>query len=87
MKRLLAAVFAFVVFCSFCAGQQKVLKNADIVRMVKSGLGADVILPRHRNPPQGDGGPNHWEIWLRDPDGYTVVLASPDGSAEGNWKP
>jgi hypothetical protein len=41
----------------------------------------------HRNPPAGDGGPNHWEIWLRDPDGYTVVLASPDGSADGNWKP
>src|SRR4051794_19727535 len=41
----------------------------------------EVVLPRHRNPPNGDGGPNHWEIWLRDPDGYTVVLASPDGSA------
>jgi hypothetical protein len=37
--------------------------------------------PRHRNPPAGDGGPNHWECWLRDPDGCTVVLASPDGSA------
>ena len=22
-----------------------------------------------------------------DPDGYTVVLASPDGSADGNWRP
>ena len=42
---------------------------------------ADVIMPKHRNPPSGDGGPNHWECWLRDPDGYTVVLASPDGSA------
>ena len=48
---------------------------------------AELVLPRHRNPPDGDGGPNHWEIWLRDPDGYTVVLASPDGSADGNWKP
>jgi hypothetical protein len=38
-------------------------------------------MPKHRNPPSGDGGPNHWECWLRDPDGYTVVLASPDGSA------
>ena len=44
-------------------------------------LNADVVLPRHRNPPDGKGGPNHWELWLRDPDGYTVVLASPDGSA------
>jgi catechol 2,3-dioxygenase-like lactoylglutathione lyase family enzyme len=44
-------------------------------------LKADVVLPRHRNPPDGRGGPNHWELWLRDPDGYTVVLASPDGSA------
>ena len=41
----------------------------------------EVVLPRHRNPPAGGGGPNHWELWLRDPDGYTVVLASPDGSA------
>lgn len=48
---------------------------------------AEVVLPRHRNPPTGDGGPNHWECWLRDLDGYTVVLASPDGSADGNWKP
>ncbi|MFL6233359.1 MAG: VOC family protein [Thermoanaerobaculia bacterium] len=44
-------------------------------------LCANVVLPRHRNPPDGNGGPNHWEIWLRDPDGYTVVLASPDGTA------
>jgi catechol 2,3-dioxygenase-like lactoylglutathione lyase family enzyme len=50
-------------------------------------LKAEVVLPRHRNPPDGDGGPNHWEIWLRDPDGYTVVLASPDGSAGGRWRP
>jgi catechol 2,3-dioxygenase-like lactoylglutathione lyase family enzyme len=42
---------------------------------------AEVVLPRHRNPPDGNGGPNHWELWLRDPDGYSVVLASPDGSA------
>jgi catechol 2,3-dioxygenase-like lactoylglutathione lyase family enzyme len=41
----------------------------------------EIVLPRHRNPPSGEGGPNHWECWLRDPDGYTVVLASPDGSA------
>jgi catechol 2,3-dioxygenase-like lactoylglutathione lyase family enzyme len=44
-------------------------------------LDAEVILPRHRNPPDGGGGPNHWECWLRDRDGYAVVLASPDGSA------
>jgi predicted enzyme related to lactoylglutathione lyase len=46
-------------------------------------LKAEIVMPRHRNPPEGDGGPNHWEIWLRDLDGYTVVLASPDGSAVG----
>ena len=44
-------------------------------------MGVEVVLPRHRNPPSGSGGPNHWELWLRDPDGYTVVIASPDGSA------
>ncbi len=50
-------------------------------------LKPEIVLPRHRNPPDGDGGPNHWEIWLRDPDGYTVVLASPYGTADGTWKP
>ncbi len=44
-------------------------------------LKAEVLLSQHRNPPTGDGGPNHWECWLRDPNGYTVVLASPDGTA------
>jgi catechol 2,3-dioxygenase-like lactoylglutathione lyase family enzyme len=42
-------------------------------------LGAEVILPPHNNPPEGPGGPAHREIWLRDPNGYSVVLASPDG--------
>lgn len=46
-----------------------------------SEMKAEVVMARHRNPPSGEGGPNHWEYWLRDPDGYTVVLASPDGSA------
>ena len=52
-----------------------------------AAMNAEVVLPRHRNPPDGDGGPNHWECWLRDPDGYGVVLASPYGSAGGTWRP
>ena len=39
-------------------------------------LGAEVILEPHLNP-----APQHREIWLRDPDGYVVVIASPDGEA------
>lgn len=50
-------------------------------------LEAEVVMPRHRNPPDGNGGPNHRELWLRDPNGYTVVLSSPDGTADGNWRP
>jgi len=42
-------------------------------------LHAEVVLPPHPNPPDGSGGPAHREIWLRDPNGYGVVLASPDG--------
>ena len=42
---------------------------------------AEIVMPRHRNPHTGNAGPNHWECWLRDPDGYVVVIASPDGSA------
>ena len=37
---------------------------------------AEIILPRYRNP-----APNHWECWLYDPDGYSVVIASPDNTA------
>ena len=45
-------------------------------------LKTTVVRPPHRNPPDGQGnGPGHREIWLRDPDGYTVVVASPDGEA------
>lgn len=50
-------------------------------------MNVEVVLTRHRNPPDHDGGPNHWELWLRDPDGYLVVIASPDGSADGTWRP
>jgi predicted enzyme related to lactoylglutathione lyase/catechol 2,3-dioxygenase-like lactoylglutathione lyase family enzyme len=45
-------------------------------------LDATIVLPPHRNPPEGGGnGPGHREIWIKDPDGYTVVIASPDGEA------
>ena len=46
-------------------------------------LGAEIAPAPHRNRPEGPGGPAHREIWLRDPDGYLVVLASPDG--ESPW--
>jgi predicted enzyme related to lactoylglutathione lyase len=45
-------------------------------------LGATTVRPPHRNPPEGQGnGPGHREVWIGDPDGYTVVVASPDGEA------
>ena len=47
----------------------------------------EIVLPRHRNPPDGSGGPNHWECWMRDPDGYVVEIASPYGTAGGDWRP
>jgi hypothetical protein len=37
-------------------------------------LRADVIEGPYVNP-----APQHREIWLRDPDGFVVVIASPDG--------
>jgi predicted enzyme related to lactoylglutathione lyase len=46
------------------------------------GLGAEVVKAPHRNPPEGEGnGPGHRELWVRDPDGYVVSVASPDGEA------
>jgi catechol 2,3-dioxygenase-like lactoylglutathione lyase family enzyme len=63
------------------------LDDFDAAAARAAAMGCEVLLPRHRNPPDGNGGPNHWELWLRDPDGYKVVLASPDGSADGTWRP
>jgi len=37
-------------------------------------LRAEIILEAQVNP-----APQHREIWLRDPDGYVLVIASPDG--------
>lgn len=54
----------------------------DAVRRAEA-LQAQVERPPHRNPPDGAGGPDHREIWLRDPDGYLVVIVSPDG--ESPW--
>jgi hypothetical protein len=39
-------------------------------------LGAEIILEPHFNPR-----PRHREIWLRDPDGYVVGVAGPDGES------
>jgi catechol 2,3-dioxygenase-like lactoylglutathione lyase family enzyme len=39
-------------------------------------LNAEVVEDVHFNP-----APRHREVWLRDLDGYVVVLASPDGEA------
>jgi catechol 2,3-dioxygenase-like lactoylglutathione lyase family enzyme len=37
------------------------------------GLGAELLRDVHKNPNAPQRG-----LWLRDPDGYTVVLAGPD---------
>jgi catechol 2,3-dioxygenase-like lactoylglutathione lyase family enzyme len=42
------------------------------------GLGAEIIDGPFVNP-----APRHREIWLRDPDGFVVVVASPDGESGG----
>ena len=57
------------------------IDDFDAVVARAAELNAEIAFPPHRNPLSGDGGPNHREIWLRDPEGYTVVLASPDGEA------
>jgi catechol 2,3-dioxygenase-like lactoylglutathione lyase family enzyme len=63
------------------------VEDFDAAHIRANELAAEIVLARHRNPPDGEGGPNHWEVWLRDPDGYVVVLSSPDGSAGGSWRP
>ena len=64
------------------------VEDFDTVIQRANKMKADILLPKHRNPPAGqEGGPNHWECWMKDLDGYIVVVASPDGSADGRWRP
>lgn len=56
--------------------------NFDDVVGRAGDMGVELIRAPHRNPPEGDGnGPAHRELWVRDLDGYTVVVASPDGES------
>jgi catechol 2,3-dioxygenase-like lactoylglutathione lyase family enzyme len=41
-------------------------------------LNAEIAHEPHINP-----NARQWQCWLRDPDGYTVVLAGPPGDLEG----
>lgn len=50
------------------------VSNFDEAVVRARALGAEVLLEPHVNPR-----PQHREMWLRDPDGYVVVIASPDG--------
>jgi len=51
----------------------------DAVMRRAAEMDVPIVMPRHRNPPEAEGGegPFHWECWIRDPDGYVVVFASP----------
>jgi catechol 2,3-dioxygenase-like lactoylglutathione lyase family enzyme len=52
------------------------VEDFDAVVEQARALRAQVVQEPHLNP-----GPNHREMWLRDPDGYVVVIASPDGES------
>jgi len=52
------------------------VNDFDLVVERARRLQAEIILEPHVNP-----SPQHREIWLRDSDGYVVVVASPDGEA------
>jgi len=52
------------------------VNDFDLVVERARELGVEVILE-----PQVNLAPQHREIWLRDPDGYVLVIASPDGEA------
>ncbi|HEX5323216.1 MAG TPA: VOC family protein [Capsulimonadaceae bacterium] len=41
-------------------------------------MNVEVVMPHYHH-----AGASQWEIWLRDPDGYTVVLSEPDGTRPG----
>ncbi|HEX4458339.1 MAG TPA: VOC family protein, partial [Polyangia bacterium] len=52
------------------------VSDFDAVVARARALAAEVVEDVHVNP-----APAHRELWIRDPDGYVVVIASPDGEA------
>jgi hypothetical protein len=52
-----------------------------VVEVVANAWSFKVVLPLHRNTPDGDGGPDDRELRVRDPDGYPSSSRSPDGEA------
>ena len=50
------------------------VEDFDSVVKRARALRPEIILEPHFNP-----APRHREMWLRDPDGYVVVISSPDG--------
>jgi hypothetical protein len=50
--------------------------NAAVTQI--QAVAAEMLEEPHENPFA-----RHREIWIRDPDGYVVVLASPDGETGG----
>jgi catechol 2,3-dioxygenase-like lactoylglutathione lyase family enzyme len=52
------------------------VNNFDAVVERARALRAEILLEPHFNP-----APRHREVWLRDPDGYVVAIASPDGES------
>ncbi|MDE2462759.1 MAG: VOC family protein [Alphaproteobacteria bacterium] len=53
------------------------VRDFDLAVERACALGAERIMDPHVNP-----APGHREIWLRDPDGYVVVIAGPDGEIQ-----
>jgi predicted enzyme related to lactoylglutathione lyase len=47
------------------------LDDFDAAAARAEAMGVDIVRPRHWS----ENG--NWELWLRDPDGYAVVLTSP----------
>lgn len=52
------------------------VNDFDAVVQRARSLPAEIIQGPHFNPR-----PRHREVWLRDPDGYVVVIVSPDGES------
>ncbi len=63
--------------CYGSDGQAESAAFDEVVPAEKTQDEAPILIDVHRNP-----NANHRELWIRGPDGYTVVLASPDGDAE-----
>ena len=59
------------------------VEDFDAVMQRAAEMAVEIVLPRHRNPPDGEGGPNHWGVGWAPRTAIPALMETADGA----WRP